>query len=150
MTNTTYKKQMDKVLKGFDFERFLVLFGQYSINPDKDIVFYKTIVMVYYLSIQNFSKFYLLIQSCANEYEKYVFALEVYESIRTCNIKSIEDQIKDSDKIFKKLLQQIKENIINSNKLTKNNVANEESLLKTNNVDNNIADCCFIVKNFKR
>ena len=142
------EKQMDKALKNNEHSKFIALFGQY--NSKKNVVYYKTVALIYYLSIENFTKFYLLLQSCLDDYKSYEYVINVYRSIRICNIKQIEEQVKNADSSYRRMIEKIHENIKKVYEVTVN--VNQQNAYKTEElgIQKDIKDCIHVIKEFKK
>lgn len=144
------KKQMDAALKDGVYDRYVVLFGQYMSQPDKDEEYYKTITMLYYLATENFPQYYLYAQGCLNHMDKYAYVFEMYNIIRTCNLHMIENCLKNAEKVHKALLLKIKENIEKAFEKRENQIVTKNNCKMDKDNVQHIKDCCYIIKQFKR
>ncbi|ORD94819.1 hypothetical protein ECANGB1_2215 [Enterospora canceri] len=151
MAAESMEKQMDKAVREKDYSKFLAYFGQYCNTGSKNMVFYKTIALLYYLSREMFAQYYALLQTCLSQPNNYAYVVDVYESIRICDLNAIEKLHKDADATYKPLLGKIRENVkkiydraVNAKDCKGEASETEQHIVK------DIEDCIFVLKNFKK
>ena len=147
----TVEKQMDKAIKNKDFERFIAYFEQYNMQSS-NIVFYKTIVMLYFLSNNEFDKYYSMIQGCLKHEDDYFYVIKVCEAMNVCDIVAIDELLEQADSAYKCLVEKIKINIQEMYKIKMSTEYNStyNDLVTENSIRNDIKDHIFILNNFKK
>ena len=152
MPSENFEQLMDKQVKNKDFERFLVYFSQYlslSLKQTPNIVFYKTIALLYYLANQEYEKYYALVQTCT-KVEDFEYVMDVYDAINICDFIKLDQLHKEADSSYKVLIEQI---ILNVKKSIENDAMDKKRGIEEHNAleqKEKIKECLFILNKFKK
>ncbi|KAL6121398.1 hypothetical protein NUSPORA_01685 [Nucleospora cyclopteri] len=153
MSKDKFEQQMDKQIKNNDFNKFLAYFYQYLAENKTDphnLVYYKTIALLYFLANEQYENYYALIQSCI-DVENYEYVMNVYDSINLCDFTRLDHLQNNADVSYKHLIQEITQNI-----REKFNLLAKEVKLETNNKsipsvqENNILECLHVIDKFRK
>ncbi|ORD97093.1 hypothetical protein A0H76_1993 [Hepatospora eriocheir] len=139
-------KKMDKALENKDFDRFVVFHSLYmdetrgKTKETKNMIFYKTLALLYFLGTEQLSKYHACIQSCIDPSD-YEYVMKVFDYITIYDFNSLETIYNSSTDLFQELIKLNLELL--KNKCNRIN-SNEPKIKQDTSLDT-INECVYIL-----